>query len=75
MQGALLSVTAHTFAQRESWEQESGLASSIEVTLCHSYLCPDAAVSHREVIWLIIPMTIEWGPCLPEGGELTPQKP
>lgn len=31
--------------------------------------------SHREVIWLIIPMTIEWGFCLSKGGEPAPQKP
>lgn len=31
--------------------------------------------SHREEIWLIIPMPIEWRLCLPEGGETTPQKP
>lgn len=51
--------------------------SSMEVEPCHSHLCPDSAasLSHREGIWLIIPMTIEWGLCLPEGAEPTPQKP
>lgn len=50
-----------------------GVLGAEVTTLCHSYLSRCCCQSHREVIWLIIPVTIEWGPCLPEGGELTPQ--
>lgn len=38
--GAQLSVTAHTLAQRESWEQ-----ASTEIELCYSCLGSDAAAA------------------------------